>query len=147
MPGEEVGGQGQAGADRETIDTLEKALEESPNSRGLQVQLAGAYLQASQPAKAASLLRKTNAGEKADPRRESLLLQAITLAEGQAAGRAQDRRAIEKRDGASVVAAPVIDDQPLHGVVPGGAAARSAANTEAPARTTGPDRTPEAPHE
>ena len=29
----------------------------------------------------------------------------------------------------------------------GGAAARSAANTEAPARTTGPDRTPEAPHE
>jgi len=79
----------QAGADRETIDTLEKALEESPNSRGLQVQLAGAYLQASQPAKAVSLLRKTNAGGKADPRRESLLLQAITLAEGQAAGRAQ----------------------------------------------------------
>lgn len=79
----------QAGADRETIDTLERALAESPNSRGLQMQLASAYLQAAQPAKAASLLRRMDAGEKPDPRRESLLLQAITLAEGQAAGRTQ----------------------------------------------------------
>jgi putative PEP-CTERM system TPR-repeat lipoprotein len=51
--------------------------------------LASAYLQSSQPAKAATLLRRMDAGEKADPRRESLLLQAITLSEGQAAGRAQ----------------------------------------------------------
>jgi len=79
----------QAGADRETIATLEKALERSPDSRGLQVQLAGAYLQAGQAAKAASLLRKGAAGDKVDPRRESLLLQAITLSEGQAAGRAR----------------------------------------------------------
>jgi putative PEP-CTERM system TPR-repeat lipoprotein len=79
----------QAGADRETIETLEKALAESPNSRGLQMQLAGAYLQASQPAKAAALLRRMDSGEKADPRRESMLLQAITLSEGPAAGRAQ----------------------------------------------------------
>lgn len=79
----------QAGADRETIETLEKALAESPNSRGLQTQLASAYLQASQPAKAAALLRRMDSGEKADPRRESLLIQAITLSEGPAAGRAQ----------------------------------------------------------
>jgi putative PEP-CTERM system TPR-repeat lipoprotein len=79
----------QAGTDGQTIQTLEKALAESPDSRGLQVQLASAYLQAAQPAKAASLLRKGNAGDKADPRRESLLLQAITLSEGPAAGRAQ----------------------------------------------------------
>lgn len=79
----------QAGADRETIQTLEKALAESPNSRGLQMQLASAYLQASQPAKATSLLRKMGVGEKADPKREALLLQAITLSEGQAAARAQ----------------------------------------------------------
>jgi cellulose synthase operon protein C len=79
----------QAGADRETIDTLEKALEQSPNSRGLQMQLASAYLQASQPAKAAALLRRMDAGDKVDPRRESLLLQAITMAEGQGAGRVQ----------------------------------------------------------
>lgn len=79
----------QAGAGRETIETLEKALADSPNSRGLQMQLASAYLQASQPAKAAALLRRTEAGEKADARRESLLLQAITLSEGQDAGRAR----------------------------------------------------------
>lgn len=79
----------QAGADRQTIETLAKALEQSPDSRGLQVQLASAYLQAAQPAKAAALLRKGDAGEKADPRRESLLLQAITMSEGPTAGRAQ----------------------------------------------------------
>ncbi len=32
-----------AGADRQTIDTLEKALRDAPDSRGLQVQLASAY--------------------------------------------------------------------------------------------------------
>ncbi|MET0534962.1 MAG: XrtA/PEP-CTERM system TPR-repeat protein PrsT [Steroidobacter sp.] len=80
----------QAGADRQTIETLEKALEQSPNSRGLQVQLASAYLQSGAPAKAVTLLRRgSSAGEKVDPRRESLLVQAVTLAEGPAAGRAQ----------------------------------------------------------
>lgn len=79
----------QAGADRQTLETLEKALEQSPNSRGLQVQLASAYLQAGSPAKAVALLRRGGAGEKVDPRREALLVQALTLAEGPAAGRAQ----------------------------------------------------------
>lgn len=79
----------QAGADSQTIETLQQALEQSPGSRGLQVQLASAYLQAGAPAKAAALLRRSDAGDKVDPRRESVLIQAITLAEGQAAGRAQ----------------------------------------------------------
>ena len=79
----------QAGADRRTIETLEKAVREAPNSRGLQVQLASAYVQAGTPAKAVALLRQSRGDDAADPRRESLLLQAIYLAEGPPAARAQ----------------------------------------------------------
>ena len=85
-----------AGADRQTIDTLEKALREAPDSRGLQIQLASAYLQAGTADQAVALLRKVDSGPTIDPRREALLIQAVSVAEGQAAGRTQVQTMLNK---------------------------------------------------
>ena len=81
------GARNQAGADRRTLETLEKAVQDSPDSSALQMQLASAYLQAGVADKAAAVLRRVDTGGKVDPRRESLLLQAITLSAGPAAAR------------------------------------------------------------
>ncbi|MBL8266092.1 XrtA/PEP-CTERM system TPR-repeat protein PrsT [Steroidobacter sp.] len=85
-----------AGADRQTLVTLEKAVQAAPNSRGLQVQLASAYLQAGSADKAVALLRKVDSGGVIDPRREAVLLQAVFAAEGQAAARAQIQSMLSK---------------------------------------------------
>lgn len=85
-----------AGADRQTIDTLEKALQDAPNSRGLQMQLASAYMQAGVANKAVALLRRGDGGATIDPRREALLIQAIAAAEGPAAARTQVQAMLSK---------------------------------------------------
>jgi putative PEP-CTERM system TPR-repeat lipoprotein len=85
-----------AGADRQTIDTLEKALRDAPDSRGLQIQLASAYVQAGAPDKAVALLRKVESGPTIDPRREALLIQAVAVAQGPAAGRTQVQTMLNK---------------------------------------------------
>lgn len=78
----------QAGADAGTIDTLEQAVQSSPDNRALKLQLASAYLQAGAARKAVALLRPLeNDGDTLDGRREALLLEAITQAEGKAAAR------------------------------------------------------------
>lgn len=82
------GARTQAGADRQTLEMLENAVKNAPDSKGLQLQLASAYLQAGAADKAAALLRRVTSGGAADARRESLLLQAITQSEGVAAARA-----------------------------------------------------------
>jgi cellulose synthase operon protein C len=83
------GARTQAGANRKTIETLERALQDAPDSSALQLQLASAYLQAGTAEKAAALLRRAGTPGAVDPRRESMLLQAITVAEGEAAGSKQ----------------------------------------------------------
>lgn len=85
-----------AGADRQTIDTLEKAVQDAPNSRGLQMQLASAYMQAGVANKAVALLRRGDGGATIDPRREALLIQAIAAAEGPAAARTQVQAMLSK---------------------------------------------------
>jgi putative PEP-CTERM system TPR-repeat lipoprotein len=90
------GARAAAGADQQTIDTLEKALRDAPNSRGLQIQLAGAYVQAGSADKAVALLRRGESDPKIDPRREALLVQAISVAEGPAAARAQVQTLLNK---------------------------------------------------
>jgi cellulose synthase operon protein C len=85
-----------AGADRQTIDTLEKALQAAPDSRGLQIQLASAYVQAGAADKAVALLRRAQAGPKIDARREATLIQAVAVAEGPAAARTQVQNMLNK---------------------------------------------------
>ncbi|HEY5759233.1 MAG TPA: XrtA/PEP-CTERM system TPR-repeat protein PrsT [Steroidobacter sp.] len=85
-----------AGADRQTIDTLEKALQEAPDSRGLQIQLASAYVQAGAANKAVALLRRAEGGPKIDARREATLIQAVAVAEGPAAARTQVQNMLNK---------------------------------------------------
>jgi putative PEP-CTERM system TPR-repeat lipoprotein len=85
-----------AGADRQTIDTLEKALRDAPDSRGLQIQLASAYVQAGTADKAVALLRKVESGPTINPRREALLIQAVAMAQGPAAGRTQVQTMLNK---------------------------------------------------
>jgi putative PEP-CTERM system TPR-repeat lipoprotein len=82
------GARTQAGAGRQTVQTLEDAVKAAPESRGLRLQLASAYLQAAAPDKAAAVLRRVSSEGAVDPRRESLLLQAIVQSEGAAAARA-----------------------------------------------------------
>lgn len=72
----------------ETIKLLEEALQETPDNEALQVQLAGAYLQAGSADKVIALLRKGAATGK-DPRRGAMLLQAIEQAQGSQAARAE----------------------------------------------------------
>jgi putative PEP-CTERM system TPR-repeat lipoprotein len=81
------GARAQAGANRQTVEMLENAVKDAPDSRGLQLQLASAYLQAGAADKAAALLRRTDSDAAVDPRRESMLLQAIAQSEGAAAAR------------------------------------------------------------
>jgi cellulose synthase operon protein C len=91
------GARTQAGANRGALETLEQALRRSPDNSGLQTQLAAAYLQAGSPAKAAALLRQSGPDQKTDARRESLLLQAIMLSEGQAAARSHIHALLSSR--------------------------------------------------
>lgn len=79
----------QAGADAGTIDTLEKALLQTPDNANLQLQLANSYLRAGEGQKAVTLLRRSPSSGKVDPRRESVLLQAIAQSQGKAAASAQ----------------------------------------------------------
>lgn len=90
------GARAAAGADGQTIDTLEKALRDAPDSRGLQIQLASVYLQADAADKAVALLRRVESGPKIDPRREALLIQAASVAEGPAAARTQVQNMLSK---------------------------------------------------
>ncbi|WP_116812496.1 XrtA/PEP-CTERM system TPR-repeat protein PrsT [Steroidobacter cummioxidans] len=85
-----------AGADGQTIETLEKALKDAPNSRGLQLQLASAYMQAGAATKAVAQLRRVDSGAEIDPRREALLIQAVAVAEGPAAARTQVQSMLNK---------------------------------------------------
>lgn len=85
-----------AGADGQTIETLEKALTDAPSSRGLQVQLASAYMQAGSATKAVALLRRVESGPEIDPRREALLIQAVAAADGPAAARTQVQSMLNK---------------------------------------------------
>ncbi|MDY6945965.1 MAG: XrtA/PEP-CTERM system TPR-repeat protein PrsT [Pseudomonadota bacterium] len=78
----------QAGADAGTIETLEKALRETPDNANLQLQLANSYLRAGDADKAVTLLRRSSSSDAVDPRRESVLLQAIAQSQGKAAANA-----------------------------------------------------------
>ena len=71
----------------QSIALLKQMLEADPENRGLQAQLASAYLQAGAPAKAAELLGA--GGAQADARRAALLVRAITETSGPQAARAQ----------------------------------------------------------
>lgn len=72
----------------ETIKVLEEALKETPANEALQVQLAAAYIQAGAAGKAVTVLRKGATVQK-DPRRATLLLQAIQQSQGMPAARAE----------------------------------------------------------
>lgn len=72
----------------EAIKLLEQALQETPDNEALQLQLAGAYLQAEAADKAIALLRKGASASK-EPRRAAMLLQAIEQAQGPQAARAE----------------------------------------------------------
>jgi putative PEP-CTERM system TPR-repeat lipoprotein len=71
----------------QSVALLERMLAKEPGNAAVQTQLATAYLQAGQPAKAAELLRR--GGASADARRAAVLVEAIAAAEGSPAARAQ----------------------------------------------------------
>lgn len=71
-----------------SIEMLERALQESPTNQSLQLQLAGSYLQAGQAAKALALLRKQTDGPPTT-QRQAMLLQAVAQAQGNAAARSE----------------------------------------------------------
>lgn len=74
----------------QSVTLLERMLEQEPQNRGLQAQLAAAYLQAGQPAKAAALLRDPGPGRDAtSQRRAALLVEALEASEGANAARAR----------------------------------------------------------
>ena len=77
-----------AGADAGTIETLEEALRKAPDNANLQLQLANLYLRAGAPDRAIALLGRNRPSGPVDPRRESVLLQAVARSQGQAAARA-----------------------------------------------------------
>jgi putative PEP-CTERM system TPR-repeat lipoprotein len=76
----------QLGAER-SVQLLEEMLAKEPGNEGARVQLASAYLQAKQPAKAAKLLREGGSADETG--RAALLLAAIEASEGGAAARAK----------------------------------------------------------
>jgi putative PEP-CTERM system TPR-repeat lipoprotein len=72
----------------QTIELLERALQDSPKNRTLQIQLATAHLQSGQAERALTVLRSIE-GNESGVRDEALLLQAIVKANGTAAARAE----------------------------------------------------------
>jgi len=81
----------------QSVSLLEKMHAEDPDNRGLEAQLASAYLQAGAPDKAAALLRRGGdqaGGNAAEVRRAAILLRAIEAAEGTPAARAEVRALI-----------------------------------------------------
>lgn len=86
----------------QSVALLEQLAAAQPENRGLQAQLAAAYLQAGSAAKAAALLR--GEGGAGDTRRAALLLRAVEAAEGGPAARAHIDAMIASSPGDTLVA-------------------------------------------
>lgn len=82
-----------AGVDASAIPQLEQAVAREPANRMARLDLAGLYINAGEPGKAAELLRGMTASAE-DARREFLLVRALADSQGQAAARAEIERMV-----------------------------------------------------